>query len=82
LTLDNSGQSPEIDRVKLHSAHVEKVVVEIVGDLRYDLRLANTACAPDVQGHTFADQRMKRLIEFRWFHELSSIGLKCAEMNF
>jgi hypothetical protein len=35
-----------------------------------------------VQGHTFADQRMKRLIELRWFHGVSSIGLKFMGMNF
>src|SRR5208283_4989286 len=71
-------QTPKIDRVKLHGSHVEKVVVEIVGDLGDDLRLTNSACTPDVQGHTFTDERMKRLIEFRWFHNMSSINLKYA----
>jgi hypothetical protein len=33
--------------------------------------VSDSACTPDVQGHTFADQRMKRLIEFRWFHGIS-----------
>jgi hypothetical protein len=28
------------------------------------------ARAPDVQEHTFANERMKRLIELRWFHEI------------
>jgi hypothetical protein len=46
-----------------------------------NLRFPNAACAPDVQGHTFADQRVKRLIEFRWFHGMSSIDLKCAGKN-
>ena len=78
LVFGDPRQTPKIDRVKLHSPHVEKVVVEIVGDLRDDLRLPNATRAPDVQGHTFGDQRMKRLIEFRWFHELSSVGWKWA----
>ena len=66
----------------MHCPDVQKVVVEIVGDLGDDLRLPHAARAPDVQGHTFADQRVKRLIEFRWFHELSSNGLNCAELRF
>ena len=78
LILDNSGQSPEIDRVKLHGAHIEKVIVEIVSDLGDNLRLSNAARAPDVERHTFADQRMKRLIELRWFHGIFSIGWKCG----
>jgi len=82
LVLGDPRQSPEINRVELHCPHVKKVIVEIVGDLRDDLRLPNAARAPDVQRHTFADKRMKRLIEFRWFHEVSSIGWKCAVMNF
>jgi hypothetical protein len=57
-------QAPKIDRVKLHGPHVEKVVPEIVGNLSNDLRLADAACAPDMRRHTFADQRMERLMDF------------------
>jgi hypothetical protein len=32
------------------------------------VRVAHAARAPDMQWHTFADQRTKRLIELRWFH--------------
>ena len=46
--------------------------LEIAGDLGNDLRLADAARAPDVQRHTFANQRMKRLIELRRFHEVGS----------
>ena len=44
--------------------------------------LAGAAGAPDVKRHTFANERMKRLMELRWFHEGSSMGLKCAGINF
>ena len=63
LVFRDPRQTPEIDRVKLHGPHIEKVVVEIVGDLGDDLRLSDSASAPDVQGYTFANERMKRLIE-------------------
>jgi hypothetical protein len=63
LILGNTRQTPEIDRVKLHGPHIEKVVVEIVSDLSNDLRLSNAARTPDMQGHTFANERMERLIE-------------------
>jgi hypothetical protein len=46
----------------LHGAHVKELKVEIVRDLRDDLRFADAARAPDMERHTFADQRMKRLI--------------------
>jgi hypothetical protein len=65
------GQASKIDRIKLYRAHVEKVDAEIVGELGNDLLFADTACTPDMQRHTLADQRMKRFIEFRWFHGLS-----------
>ena len=71
LVCCNARQAAEIDRIELHCPHVEKIVVKVVGDLGDDLRFTNAACSPDVQGHTFADQRMKRLIEFRWFHGIS-----------
>jgi hypothetical protein len=45
-----------------------KLEVEIVRDLGDDLRLADAARAPDMQRHTFADQRMKRLVKLGWFH--------------
>jgi hypothetical protein len=34
----NSRQPPQIDRIELHGAYVEELIVEIVGDLRDDLR--------------------------------------------
>ena len=71
LVFGDPRQTPKIDRVELHGPHVEKVVVEIVGDLGNDLRFADAACTPDMQRHTFADQRMKRLVELRWFHGIS-----------
>ena len=67
----DAGQAAQIDRIELHGSHVEKFVVEIVGDLGDDLRLADAAGAPDMQGHTFANQRMKRFIELRRFHGIS-----------
>jgi len=67
LILGNTRQTPEIDRVKLHGPHIEKVVVEIVSDLSNDLRLSNAARTPDMQGHTFANERMERLIELDGF---------------
>jgi hypothetical protein len=63
LMFGDPRQTPEIDRVKLHGPHVEKVVVQIVCDLGDDLRLPNAARAPDMQGYTFANQRVKRFIE-------------------
>ncbi|HEY6849429.1 MAG TPA: hypothetical protein VI320_24930 [Terracidiphilus sp.] len=68
LTFGDSRQTPEIDRVKLHRPHVKKVVVEIASYLGNDLRLSDSASTPDVQGQTLADQRLKRLIELRWFY--------------
>jgi hypothetical protein len=50
LVLGDPRQTAEIDRVKLHGAHVKKVVIEIASDLCNDLRLSDSACAPDVQG--------------------------------
>jgi hypothetical protein len=63
LVFGDPRQTPKIDWVKLHGTHVEKVAVEIVGDLGDDLRFANAARTPNMQRHTFADQRVKRLIE-------------------
>ena len=68
----DAGQTAEIDRIELHSPDIEKLPVEIGGNLGNDLRLADAARAPDVQRHTFADQRMKRLKEFRGFHGIES----------
>jgi hypothetical protein len=61
-------ESPQIDRIELDCADVEELIVEIVRNLRDDLRLADAACAPDMQGHTLTDQRMKRLVQPGWFH--------------
>ena len=61
-------QTPQIDRIKLHGANIKEVKVEIVRDLSHDLRFADAARAPDMQWHTFANQRMERLIQLGWFH--------------
>ena len=50
LVFGDPRQTPEIDRVKLHGPHVEKVVVEIVGDLGDDLRLPDAARAQMCRG--------------------------------
>ena len=55
----------------MHSPHIEKVVVEIDGDLADDLLFADAAWSPDMQGHAFANERMKRFIELGGFHRLS-----------
>jgi hypothetical protein len=49
---------------------VEKLRAEIGGYLSHDLRLAHTACDPDVQRHTFGNERMERFKELRGFHRL------------
>ena len=51
----------------MYSANVKELKVEIVRNLRDDLRLADTARAPDMQRHTFTDQRMKRLVQLGRF---------------
>jgi hypothetical protein len=61
-------QPAQIDRIELDGTNIKEVEVEIARDLRYDLRLADTARAPDMQRHTFTDQRMKRLVQLGWFH--------------
>ena len=43
-----------------------KRVFKIVRDLSDDLRFADATCAPDMQRHTFTDQRMKRLVKLGW----------------
>jgi hypothetical protein len=68
LVCFDSGQPPQIDRIELHGANIKELKGEIVRDLRDDLRFADAARAPDMQRHTFADQRMKRLIQLGWFH--------------
>jgi hypothetical protein len=52
----------------LDGTNVQELKVEIVRDLGNDLRFADAARAPDMQRHTFADQRMKRLVQLGWFH--------------
>jgi hypothetical protein len=73
ITCD-AGKATQVDRVELHSSHVEEVVVELFGDLRDDLGLAYAACAPDVQRHTLTDKREKRFVKHGWFHGLSLEG--------
>ena len=62
LVCFDPGQPSQINRIELHGANVKELIVEIVRDLSDDLRLADTACAPNVQRHTLTYQRMKRLI--------------------
>jgi hypothetical protein len=62
----------------LHGADVKELKVEIVRNLSHDLRFADAARTPDVQRHTFADQRMKRLVKLGWFH----LGLPQAKYWF
>jgi hypothetical protein len=64
----DARQTAQIDRIELNGAHVKKCDSEIARHLGDDLRLAHAARAPDVQRHTFADQRMKRLVKLGWFH--------------
>ena len=47
---------------------------QIVAQVARDLRLAHAARTPDVQWHTFTDQRMKRLVKLRWFHAFEPFG--------
>ncbi len=61
-------ETAQIDRIELYGAHVEESDPEIARHLSDDLRLAAAARAPDVQRHTFTDQRMKRLVKLGWFH--------------
>jgi hypothetical protein len=68
------GQSAQIDRVELHGTYVKKLDSEIARHLGDDLRLAHAARTPDVQWHTFTDQRMKRLVKLRWFHGFEPFG--------
>ncbi len=68
LVLFDARQSSKIDWIELHGANVKEVKVEIVRDLRDDLRFADATRAPDMQRHTFADQRMERLVKLGWFH--------------
>jgi hypothetical protein len=56
-------QAPQVDRVELYGAHVEKLPVQVSSDMGDDLGFADAAGAPDVQRHTLADQRMQRLKE-------------------
>jgi hypothetical protein len=64
-------ETTQIDGIELHCPHVEEVVAEVGGDLADDLRFADAARSPDMQGHTLANERMKRFIELRGFHGLS-----------
>ena len=59
----NSWETAQIHGIELHRPDVEELTLPVGGDLGNNLRFADAARAPDVQGHTFADQRMERLIE-------------------
>jgi hypothetical protein len=71
LVRRNAGQTAKVDGIELHSPHIEEGVVEIGGNLPDDLRFADAAWSPDMQGHTLTDKRMKRFIELGGFHGLS-----------
>ena len=71
LICGDARQPAQIDRIKLNRSNVEELPVEIRGYLCNDLRLAHTARAPDVQRHTFGNERMERFKEFRGFHRSS-----------
>src|ERR1700739_4953937 len=60
----NSWEAAQVDRIELHRPDVEELAFPVGGDLSNNLRLPDAARAPDMQGYTFADQRMKRLVEF------------------
>jgi hypothetical protein len=47
----------------LYRSNIEKLPVQIVCHLGDDLSFADAARAPDVQGHTLANQRVKRFKE-------------------
>jgi hypothetical protein len=64
--LDDEQQN---SRAAIWSIAVNRTIVS--GSLSNDLWLADTACAPDVERHTFANQRMKRFVQPGWFHGLS-----------
>jgi hypothetical protein len=74
LIILDARQSPQINRIELYRANVQEIKVEIVRDLGDDLRFSDATRAPDMQRHTFADQRMKRLIQFGWFHSDSPLA--------
>jgi hypothetical protein len=57
------GRAGQIDGIELHRSDVEELAFAVRGSLSNNLGLADAARAPDVQGHTFPDQRMKRLVE-------------------
>jgi hypothetical protein len=58
----------------LDCSNVKELVIEIAGYLAHDLRLSGAAWAPDVERHTFANERTERLIELRGFHGISFDG--------
>ena len=78
LVCGDTRQSPKIDRIELDGTNVKKLKVKIGSDLRHDLRFTDAARAPDMQRHTFADQRMKRFVKLGWFH----LGLPQADYWF
>ena len=71
LVGSDSRQASQIDRIELDGANIEKLPVQIRSNLGDDLRFADAAGAPDVQRHTFADQRMQRFKECEGFIGLS-----------
>jgi hypothetical protein len=64
----------------LHSPYIEEAEVEVGGDLADDLGFTDAAWSPDMQGHTLANERMKRFIELGGFHEMSlEVGVEAHE---
>ena len=68
LVGEDTRKPPEIDRVQLHCADVKELVAQVSRDLADNLRLADAASSPNVDGYTFADECTKRLIEFARSH--------------
>ena len=71
LVRRNARQTAQVNGIELHGPHIEKVVVEVGGDLPDDLGFTDAAWSPDMQGHALANERMKRFIELGGFHGLS-----------
>jgi hypothetical protein len=70
------GQSTEIDRIELPRTNISELALRIIRNLEHYLRFTYAARSPDVQGHTFADQRKKRFVEHGGFHWIVLGGRK------
>ena len=59
----DSRQATQINRIELYRSDVEEFAIPVGRDLSNNLRLADSAGTPNVQGHTFTDQRMERFVK-------------------